>query len=268
MNRQVLASDMDGTFIPLEGNAENRKDLIQLSLLLEQRRVELIYVTGRHLEIVLDAIESEGLPRPDWLICDVGTSIYRRAGRHQYDLVEPYAHHLQEKSGELERNFVESLAESNSVELQEEAKQGRFKRSFYCDAAQLHAVTNQLHQNLKESQVRYHIVESVDPFTGRGLIDLLPRGVTKAHALSWWVAYRGFHSNSVMFAGDSGNDLAALISGYRAIVVGNADRKLAMQIAEHHEASGWNDRLFLATKPATSGVLEGVRHFLCDQSGE
>ena len=43
----VLATDMDGTFIPLQGNEENRRDLEVLCNELEQRRIDLVYVTGR-----------------------------------------------------------------------------------------------------------------------------------------------------------------------------------------------------------------------------
>lgn len=266
MNQRILASDMDGTFIPLQGNEENRRDLTELSLLLQQHEVELIYVTGRHKEIVLDAIESEGLPRPDWLICDVGTSIHRRVNKYDYDSVEAYAKHLHQRSGELPDRLLESISAQQSVEPQGESKQGQFKRSFYCDAGSINVIAREIDFMLREEGATYHVIDSVDPFTGRGLIDLLPRGVTKAYALSWWVAHRGLHSESVIFAGDSGNDLAALIAGYRAIVVGNADRQLAAQIQDHHHANGWPDRLFLANRPATSGVLDGLRHYLTESA--
>ena len=66
---------------------------------------------------------------------------------------------------------------------------------------------------------------------------------------------------SIVFAGDSGNDLAALTAGYRAILVGNADRSLAHQALQAHQQSNWSDRLYLAREKATSGVLEGCRWF-------
>ncbi len=64
-----------------------------------------------------------------------------------------------------------------------------------------------------------------------------------------------------MFAGDSGNDLAALSAGYRSIVVGNASKSVVEEVTAAHRAAGWQDRLFLASRPATSGVLQGFRYF-------
>ena len=109
--------------------------------------------------------------------------------------------------------------------------------------------------------IPYSVVQSVDPFTGSGLIDLLPKGVSKAYALAWWSQHVGLNSTAIVCAGDTGNDLAALTAGYRAIVVGNAERSLAKQVQEVHQRAGWSDRLYLARKPATSGVLEGCRWF-------
>ena len=85
--------------------------------------------------------------------------------------------------------------------------------------------------------------------------------MSKAHALEWWVQYVRLNREAIVFAGDSGNDLAALVAGYRTIVVGNADRQLARQVHDAHHEAGWNNRLCLARGRATSGVLEGCRWF-------
>ena len=65
----------------------------------------------------------------------------------------------------------------------------------------------------------------------------------------------------IVFAGDSGNDYAALTAGFRAILVGNAHQELAERVAEHHRRGGHSDRLYLAREHATAGVLEGCRRF-------
>ncbi|MCA9201251.1 MAG: hypothetical protein KDA87_27105, partial [Planctomycetales bacterium] len=57
------------------------------------------------------------------------------------------------------------------------------------------------------------------------------------------------------------NDWAALTAGFRAILVANADRDLAQRVFQFHQEHGWQNRLFLATQPATSGVLEGCCWF-------
>ena len=119
----------------------------------------------------------------------------------------------------------------------------------------------EIQKRLDHASAPYSMIHSVDPFNGDGLIDLLPQDVSKAHALSWWVEHVGVAPGGIVFAGDSGNDLAALSAGYQAIVVGNADRSVAQQAQEAHESAGFSDRLYLAEAPATSGVLEGCRWY-------
>jgi alpha-amylase len=65
----------------------------------------------------------------------------------------------------------------------------------------------------------------------------------------------------IVFAGDSGNDFAALTTGYRAILVGNSERSMAERACQAHRESTWKDRLYLARGKATSDVLEGGRWF-------
>jgi hypothetical protein len=43
---------MDGTFIPLDGNLQNRRDLKTLAAEIRLRKLELVYVTGRHFELL------------------------------------------------------------------------------------------------------------------------------------------------------------------------------------------------------------------------
>lgn len=258
----VLATDLDGTFIPLEGNEQNREDLARLRRELETRQIELVYVTGRHLELVQDAIRTRGLPSPTWIICDVGTSIYRRSEQGSYARLEAYAEHLSGCVGAMD---VDRLAEHVSpvagLSLQEPEKQGPFKLSYYCEADRLDEVTGRIDHILGRLDAPYRITSSVDPFTGDGLVDLLPQKASKAHALDWWVGNTGRDRDEVIFAGDSGNDLAALTAGYRSIVVANAARSVAEEARRAHASAGWTDRLFVASKPATSGVLEGLRRF-------
>ena len=258
----VLASDMDGTFIPLDGNEENQRDLGLLTDELRRHRVELLYVTGRHFDLAMEAVRRHALPLPAWLICDVGTSIYHRDEDNEYRLEEAYAKHLDEIVDQMDVNRLhEQLLGIEGLVLQPPEKQGRFKLSYDCDAQRLIELTQQVLETLSLTGAPYREIASVDPFTGGGLIDLLPRGVSKAYALEWWVEEHDRPSNAIIFAGDSGNDLAALSAGYCSIVVGNARSAVIDQVAKAHQEAGWHDRLFLASKPATSGVLEGLRHF-------
>jgi HAD superfamily hydrolase (TIGR01484 family) len=258
----VLATDLDGTLIPLDGEPQNQTDLQTLAIQLERNRVTLVFVTGRHFESASQAIQESQLPRPDWIICDVGTSIFQRQSSRGFTPVEPYQEHLDEIIAALPIDTLRKKLEPiEGLRLQEEEKQGRFKLSFYTEGEQVDERARVVREELDRTDAPYSIVSSVDPFNGDGLIDLLPSDVSKGHALAWWVEHAQLRRDGIVFAGDSGNDLAALTAGYRAIVVANADRSLAERVADAHGEAGWTDRLYLARGKATSGVLEGCRWF-------
>ena len=259
---RVLATDLDGTLIPLDGDQRNRSDLETLATQLLRTNVTLVFVTGRHLSSVMEAIKEFHLPRPGWIIGDVGTSLHERGVSGDFEPVTAYWRHQDEIIASMPiSNLRERLKSLEGLRLQEQEKQGRFKLSFYADAAHLNEVVGRVQRTLDQAGAPFSIIRSVDPFNGDGLIDLLPVAVSKAYALSWWIEHTGRRPEDIVFAGDSGNDLAALTAGYRAILVGNADRGLAEQVRMAHQQAGWGDRLFVARGKATSGVLEGCCKF-------
>jgi hydroxymethylpyrimidine pyrophosphatase-like HAD family hydrolase len=86
--------------------------------------------------------------------------------------------------------------------------------------------------------------------------------VSKAYALIWLTTHADFTPDDAIYAGDSGNDLAALAAGFHAVVVANASEGLAEKVSALQQERGIPaDRLYAAKAPASSGVLEGCRHF-------
>ncbi|MFP4352021.1 MAG: HAD-IIB family hydrolase [Puniceicoccaceae bacterium] len=259
---RVLATDLDGTLIPLPGSEENRADLRLLAEAMAEGTREVVFATGRHLESVLEVMESDGLPRPEWMVCDVGSSIYRRDATGAYRPFEPYDGHLAGLVGSIDRAAVErSLAAVGGLVPQDEACQGRFKISYFAPADRVEALVAEVSRVCGEAGLPFACMGSVDPFENKGLLDLLPARVSKAYALIWLSTHADFRPEEVVYAGDSGNDLAALVAGFRAIAVGNMDPSLADRIERELGGQGRPDLLFRATKTATSGVLEGCRHF-------
>jgi len=257
----VLATDLDGTFLPLEGHFENAEDLKVIQSRLHDKRIPLCFVTGRHFESIQNAMKEFHLPEPDWIICDVGSTI-RRNNLGVFEIVKEYEAHLSEMIvehpiGELRK----VLSEIEQLCLQEDEKQGAFKLSYYVDQDSLVEAVAAIEAYLTQMNAPYSVIHSIDPFNGDGLIDLLPTSVSKAYALDWWSKAVGLPRETIVFAGDSGNDLAAMTAGFRTIVVGNASDNLVAQVKQAHERERWPDRLFHASKVATSGVLEGLIHF-------
>ncbi len=262
---KTLATDLDGTLIPLDGDQKNLADLEQLGKVFSEQGNQLVFVTGRHLESVRSAILHHQLPRPDLVICDVGTSIYNCDDNDTFQLNPEYAQELHQILAPDElQDFGKQLQEIQGLRLQESYKQGPFKLSFYCQAERLAELTETILQRIAAAQFPIQLIASVDPFNHDGLVDLLPLGVSKAFALDWWIRSSRTVADNVVFAGDSGNDLAAMTAGYRTIVVGNADAALIDTVKLQHQQLGFNDRLFISLEHATSGVLEGCRHWqLC-----
>ena len=109
---------------------------------------------------------------------------------------------------------------------------------------------------------------STDPFNGDGLIDILPAGVSKAFALNWLLKQENAASSEAVFAGDSGNDYAAMIGGFNTIVVGNASEDLRLKVTDFFEQQKCDVDLYCARSKATSAVLEGVEHFIANHSAD
>ena len=256
----VLATDLDHTLIPLSGDTQNQADLKVLASHLQGCSTTLVFVTGRHFELAIRAIDEFSLPLPDWIISNVGTAVHQRAPNDDYTEVQAYADHLSARVSTSDRSQLEQvLVGFSDVSLQEPEKQSPFKMSFYVAGHQLEHVVNRLAEQPQTE--RHAIVSSVDPQTGVGLLDILPSGVSKSYALQWWASQFEVAQQRIIFAGDSGNDVAALTCGFKAIVVGNAHPDVKSAVKAAHAASDWSDRLFLAEQPATSGVLAGCRHF-------
>lgn len=265
-NREILkppthlVTDLDGTYLPLPGHPEHHQALQQLQAAREDHGYGLVFCTGRHFESVCEVMKELSLAPPDWIICDVGTSIHHReAGTFQPFL--PYAHHLAEKVGSQNREAVETLLKPvEHLNLQCESHQGRFKISYECDPAHTDSLVATVATRLKEHRLPYEVHGSLDPFLNCGLIDVLPQGVSKAYAVTWLATHADFDPGAVLFAGDSGNDLPALTAGFRAILVAYHSEGLDRKVEETLGTRA-SSLLYKAEGHATSAVLEGCRHF-------
>ncbi|NCA82544.1 MAG: HAD-IIB family hydrolase [Opitutae bacterium] len=258
---RVLATDLDGTFIPLPGNADNLAALETFRHARASLEFGLVFATGRHFESVLEALRQYALPEPDWIVCDVGTSIHHRQAE-SFVLFEPFETHLAKNTRGGDRTAVEALlADLDGLALQSPERQQRFKISYVSSAAAAESLAALANQRLEQARLPYACLASLDPFHGKGLLDVLPAGASKAAALIWLATHADFTPDEVVFAGDSDNDFAALTCGFRAIVVANARGDLAGEARCELARRGLEHRLFQATLSATSGVLEGCRRF-------
>jgi len=261
ITRYLLASDLDGTLIPLERDAQRLREVAELVEAMEtSEELRLAYVTGRHLSLAQAGIEEVGLPSPNWFVCDVGTSVYHRTnGGFEPD--SEYRQAMRAAFGGLLGDDVRAaIGAVVGLELQEKDKQAEFKVSYYT-RGRPEPFVEPVQSRLGSARANVNLVASYDPVAERGLLDVLPAGIAKDYAVRYLHERSGVDEQNLVYAGDSGNDRAAMLAGYRVIVVGNADEALKEDLDVDSAARGIADRIYFAEHPYARGVLEGLRHF-------
>lgn len=262
-NGSLLASDMDGTVIPLEDTPRRREEVAEFRAAVQEAvDLTLAYVTGRDLPLALKGITQFELPEPDILVCDVGTSVYH-ATATGYELDGTYVRLMEEARGGLDvREIRQEMAGVTELLLQPEDRQTESKLSYWLSPEANHGeVLDAVEEVLHRLGGSIQAVYSVGAPHGRGLLDLLPTGVAKDFAIRYLHDHTGVHSEDLVYAGDSGNDLAAMLTGFKVVVVANATGELREKLTDRGGELGISDRLFFAKASFAAGVLEGCRHF-------
>lgn len=233
--------------------------------LVNHGEVMLTYVTGRHRALIEQAIADFDLPQPDFVIADVGTSIYQidPSGWRQRD--EWDVHISPDWRGLTHGELQLLLGVFPALQLQEKEKQNRHKLSFYvAPETDAHKLMVEMDARLKYSDIRANLIWSIDEKAGVGLLDVLPASANKLHAIEFLMREQGFGHENTVFAGDSGNDLDVLNSGIQAILVANADAEVR-QLAANSAGTG---SLYIAkggylgmNGNYSAGILEGIAHY-------
>lgn len=268
--RLLICTDLDRTLLPNGGAPESASARALFSALAARPEVRLAYVSGRHKALVEQAIADYKLPRPDFVIGDVGTSIYAVTAEGWREWPQ-WAEAIAPDWAGLEHAGMRRLFEHlTSLSLQESAKQNRFKLSYYVPiAADLPALMAAMRDLLAQQAVRADLIYSVDEIKSVGLLDVLPASATKFHAIEFLRRELGFGLENTVFAGDSGNDLPVLISPIRSVLVANASADVRRQAQELARLRSTGSALYLAkggfmgmNGNYSAGILEGVAHFL------
>lgn len=271
MNGAILiCTDLDRTLLPNGNQPESHDARRRFASFAARKEVTLAYVTGRHLALVEKAIANFVLPRPDFVIADVGTSLYESAGDcwlRRADWDEQFA----SEWGGMDHTAIRLLfADLIELQLQGAARQSRYKLSFYVPLyTDKHTLLPAMQQRLERQRVRASLIWSIDDPAGIALLDVVPESATKFHAIEYLMRREGFAPENTVFAGDSGNDLPVLSSSLLTILVANATRDVRDEALQLSAARGTSDSLYLAKGDFmgmngnySAGILEGVAHFL------
>ncbi len=267
--RLLLCTDMDRTVIPNGMQPEHPQARRRFRAFCQRDNVLLVYVTGRHRQLVEKAIRSYQLPPPDYVISDVGTKIYQ----HQQGWQELNSWKTEidkDWRGRSHQDLKQILTGIKGLKLQELAKQNTHKLSYYLPLYQDKApIINTMQQRLEAEGIEASVMWSIDELTNVGLLDVLPKHATKLHAIEFLQAQLGYQHEEVIFAGDSGNDMPVLASQVQSILVNNASaeiKSLAYQLASD---GGQLEQLYIARDDGplgmngnySAGVLQGIWHF-------
>jgi sucrose-6F-phosphate phosphohydrolase len=272
MQKLFVCTDLDRTLLPNGKQAESPEARTIFARLVNRPEVCLAYVSGRNLSLVQEVIQEYNLPSPDFIVGDVGSTIYHFNG----DIWQSYQNWAQEiavdwqglNSLDLQPLFTD-IVDISHLTLQEVDKQNRFKLSYYLPLeVDNQALQDCMNLRLQEQNIASSLIYSVDEAKGVGLLDILPARATKFHAIEFLRCQLNFDYNNTVFAGDSGNDLPVLVSDLPSILVANAHddiikkAQLQTQLQENMNSFYLAKGGFLGMNGNYSaGILEGIVYY-------
>eukprot|EP00756_Hemistasia_phaeocysticola_P058853 Hpha_TRINITY_DN35519_c0_g1::TRINITY_DN35519_c0_g1_i1::g.84538::m.84538 len=260
--RLVLCTDLDGTFLGDPG-----REALYEAVERHRPQVLLVYATGRSLPDVRRRLgwdpgtESTGprVPTPDFLICDVGTTVYH--GSPPYGVVASVQDWILKSWGDAGARVKDMLAGEEGLELQGggagwEVVDGISRTgpdmcrvSYYYSSA---CALDKVRQRVQAAGLQF--IASHGKF-----LDILPGGVGKGTTLLQLLAECGVDRRLSVVAGDTCNDLSLFEvcsdEGPRGVVVGNAESALREALASK-EAAGCG--IHFASAHGAAGVWEGL----------
>ncbi|MES9968992.1 MAG: HAD-IIB family hydrolase [Candidatus Thiodiazotropha sp.] len=268
--RLLVCTDLDRTLIPNGPQPESEQARVRFKQLCASEEVLLAYVSGRDQSLVRDAIADYALPQPDYVIGDVGTSLYHVESpddwRHQSNW---HQHISQDWNGRSHQDLKQLFSDIPALRLQEDEKQNRFKLSYYLSPDQdQQPILHEMGLRLQQETVAASLVWSIDETANMGLLDVLPERATKYHAIDFLRESLGYGLTETVFSGDSGNDMEVLISPIPAVLVANAQAEVRQQAQQSVAQNGNSDSLYMAkggfldmNGNYSAGIIEGAAHY-------
>ncbi|WP_417256933.1 HAD-IIB family hydrolase [Celeribacter halophilus] len=234
--RFTLATDLDGTF--LGGSQEARRVLYDW---IEANRdtVGLIFVTGRDPEFIMEMCREEGLPWPEYVVGDVGTTIaHVRDDGHVEPIpeLETDIAACWNDRGDLVRATLEGVS---GLTLQPTAF--RYRVSYDLKPETYDAAAERLVEELGLDWL----------ISDNRYFDVLPKGISKGPSIKRLISHLGIPEARVLCAGDTMNDLSMLVSGLNAVAVGNSETALTQRLHGH-------ESVYHARSAGASGILEAI----------
>lgn len=241
MRIKLLCSDLDGTLLGYDGAARRFKQAWEA--LPPESRPLLCYSSGRLLDDIFELLKTETLPRPDYIIGGIGTQFYDAKLGQAIGLAGEF------RDGWDLARVEKIMMNVPGVTHQPPQFLHSRKSSWYLHNASVETV-NALRKQLADSGLDVSVIYSSDLY-----LDVLPSSAGKGRSLQRLCEFIGVPLNSVVVAGDGGNDVEMfLLPEVNRILIANARQELCDAVA-HLPA-------YAAANAFADGVLEGLEFFL------
>lgn len=231
----VLATDLDGTF--LGGTDADRKTFYNW-IENNRDRVGLIFVTGRDPGFIVQQVR-KGLPVPDYVIGDVGTTIGAFDAQGMVAPIEELEADIAAAWGTAGDSVTVALNKMSGLKLQSTGF--RYRASFDYDPDRFDRRALDIVADLG-----LDALISDDRF-----FDVLPKGVSKGPSLLRLLAHLGIENSRALVAGDTLNDLSMLELGLPAVAVGGSEPALIDKVADL-------DHVHVAKGVGVAGIAEAI----------
>lgn len=281
MTQFLLCTDLDRTLLPNGDHKESPLARKYFASVVSNPQVTLVYVSGRDLGLVEQAIKHFSIPLPDWVIGDVGSSLYNlntlpeeSIKKGVIDPIRWIRSNAWQKEIALDwpglsSSEIAKVISFDGLVLQEPERQSRHKLSYYLplnfDFATLRP---KIETTLKDIGARSSLIYSVDEQAQLGLLDVLPQGATKLHAVEFLMQQLSVPAANTVFAGDSGNDLPVLVSSVPSVLVANAHPDVIREAKTCSRLHNTAELLYIAkgnfmgmNGNYSAGILEGLVHY-------
>ncbi len=237
----LLATDLDGTF--LGGSQQQRSEFYQY-IEKQRDRLLLVYVTGRELDWINNLlIENPHIPKPDYIIGDVGTTIVHG---ETFEPIHPIQDWIIKQWNNSKEKIKTLLANEPGLELQ--AVNPDYRVSYYYDS-----------ENLQPNTIQKVINAGFDCIVSSYndiyfYFDVMPKGVSKGLTLLKFLEEINFNVDETIACGDTLNDLSLFETGLKGIAVGNSHPNLVDKIQTM-------DNVYHSSYPGVMGIWDGLKFY-------
>ena len=265
----MICTDLDRTLLPNGPQSESVDARARFRALVEHDQIQLVYVTGRDQQLVKAAMQHYQLPTPDYVIGDVGTTIYQIDENGEWNEINQWQQHIEQDWNGYSHQQLSGLISQSDLRLQEPSKQNLHKISYYVPLKGDQRIISETIQTVfQQYSIKASLIWSIDEPKNTGLLDIVPASASKYHAIEYLLHWLKLNPAQCVFCGDSGNDMEVILSPLNSVLVANSSEAIQQMAREGVRQKGLEASLYIATGEFlgmngyySAGMLEGIAYF-------